>query len=138
MKFSRKSRPASNVNLTPLIDVVFLLLIFFMVTTTFKTESYLDLSLPSASATAEPVESKLNFTLFSNGDVYLNDRRLVNSDISTVSAAIKELSDGDHSQLVVIEADGQASHQSVVSLMDAISIAGYHKVHIQTSKLNRE
>lgn len=134
MKFKRVPREELDLNLTPLIDVVFLLLIFFMVSTTFQKESQISLQLPRASQdpTQAPVES-LEIVINAAGRFYINDQELVKSDLSSVQAALNELSGGQRDIPLSIRADAQTPHQAVVVAMDAAAKLGMLKMSIATS-----
>jgi len=134
MKFVRKHRVREGVNLTPLIDVVFLLLIFFMVSTTFKQNSQLSLELPTASVKAEVVEPVLTVQISHDGKMYLNERVLRGTDVAAVRAGIAELKNLDRDGLVTLEADQQASHQAVIVVLDALGQEGFSQVQMATSE----
>ncbi|WP_150303957.1 ExbD/TolR family protein [Pseudomonas saliphila] len=134
----RRTRPEEiSVNLTPLIDVVFLLLIFFMVSTTFTRETQLELDLPEA-ASGNPVESRnqqIELTISAAGEVAINDKALLAPGLDTIKSALQRESGGDTSLPVVITADGQASHQSVITVMDAAGQLGFSRLRLTTSEL---
>jgi biopolymer transport protein ExbD len=96
MKFRRQKRLDQGVNLTPLIDVVFLLLIFFMVTTTFTKQSKLIIKLPEASGeVAENSPQMLDLVVSAEGSYSLNGKNLINREIGTIMAALKQAAEGD-------------------------------------------
>lgn len=134
----RRTRPEEiSVNLTPLIDVVFLLLIFFMVSTTFTRETQLELDLPEA-ASGNPVESRnqqIELTISAAGEVAINDKALLAPGLDTIKSALQRESGGDTSLPVVITADGQASHQSVITVMDAAGQLGFSRLRLTTSEM---
>jgi len=111
---------APDVNLTPLIDVVFLLLIFFMVSTTFDKSSELSIELPEAS-TEQPPEKERSVTVAvdAQGRYYVEGRRLVNTKATTLVRALKKVTDGRSKVPLVIDADARTPHQAVVTVMDA-------------------
>lgn len=124
-----------DVNLTPLIDVVFLLLIFFMVSTTFDKHSKLKVSLPEAdSAVTEQVDDVIEMTVDSKGRFFINERELVNSDIDTLKAALKRVSAGNLEIPVVLRADANTPHHAVVTAMDAAAQSGLTRLSIATVK----
>jgi len=103
MQFRRQSQLEEGINLTPLIDVVFLLLIFFMVSTTFTKETHLTIDLPEASVGAEVVEqAAIDIVINSNGDYSVNGQALVNKQADTLSRALQSISDGAQDIPVVI------------------------------------
>ena len=149
MKFSRPEEEDVSLNLAPLIDVVFLLLIFFMITTTFNKDNVIDLSLPEASSEqAQPTEftvrvtvSKLNeiiietdqtrFKNVSGGGKSDSERR--RNLAKQISRAIESLQNDNPgmagvSPTIVIQADKDASHGRIIHLMDAISQLGINKI----------
>ena len=105
MKFSRRVKPEVDVNLTPLIDVVFLLLIFFMVSTTFTKDTQLNIDLPEASgADAVVADRQIEITVSRNGDYAINAVALVSNQIDTLKIAIEKVSGGDTTIPLVITA----------------------------------
>ena len=122
-----------EVNLTALIDVVFLLLIFFMVTTTFDRHAKLKVSLPEASTKAtqqhnEPVVLSID----AKGNYFINDRQVVNTSLDTLKQALRKTIGEDRDIGLVLRADGNTPHQSVVRAMDAASQLGITKLSIAT------
>lgn len=137
MKFRRSRKPDSGINLTPLIDVVFLLLIFFMVTTTFTQETRLLISLPEAGGeTVDAEPERLELTIDKEGNYALNGQSLINRDIKTIMAALKDASAGNRDLPVVITADAESSHQAVVTAMDAAGKLGFNQLQIATQQPN--
>ncbi len=133
MKFRRQKRDEVGVNLTPLIDVVFLLLIFFMVSTSFNRETQLSIDLPEASGeVAEAPERQVEVLIDEAGVYRVNGQKLVDSRLRTLQAAIYRISAGDTTLPMVITADAQASHQSVVRAMDAAGQMGFVHLSITT------
>lgn len=137
MKFKRQSRQAALVDLTPLIDVVFILLIFFMVSTTFTKTSHLAVDLPKSSGTAstETVE-RIEVVVDRNGQYSVNDRPLVNNQLDTLKKAIQSLSKGDNSLPFIITADANAAHQYVVRAMDVAGQLGFVRLSITTERMD--
>ena len=126
-----------EVNLTPLIDVVFLLLIFFMVSTTFDRHAKLKVSLPEASTKATQQQNDpLVLSIDAKGNYFLNERQIVNQQLSTLKQAIlKTLSETNaniEDVSLVLRADANTQHQSVVRAMDAASQLGLTKLSIAT------
>ncbi len=133
MKFARRTRNEVEVNLTPLIDVVFLLLIFFMVSTTFTKESQLSIDLPEASASPGTVaERTLEISITRSGEFAINDVALTNNKLQTLMNALQKVSDGDNTLPLVITADSATPHQSVVTAMDAAGQLGFSHLSITT------
>ena len=123
-----------SINLTPLIDVVFLLLIFFMVSTTFDTTSQLKIRLPEASESesSEPPR-KLNLLIDSEGKFFLNARELTDSKSATLRAALQRALD-DRMLPIVIQSDADSPVQSLVTAMDVVGQLGLTQVSIATTR----
>ncbi len=139
MKFRRQSREELNVNLTPLIDVVFLLLIFFMVSTTFTRETQLSVDLPEATGLArDEVDQQVEILIDESGEYRVNGRPLVDQRVRTLQAAIYEITNGDTTMPLVISADAQAAHQSVVRAMDAAGQMGFSRLSIASIQPPRD
>ena len=135
MKFQREVREELELNLTPLIDVVFLLLIFFMVSTTFQKESEISLQLPRASDTeVTSAQERIEIVINAAGRYYINDQELVKSDVTSLQNALYKVSGGQRDIPLTIRADAQAPHQSVVTAMDAAGQLGMLKMSIATSR----
>ncbi|PCI76337.1 MAG: biopolymer transporter ExbD [SAR86 cluster bacterium] len=135
MKFKRANREELAINMTPLIDVVFLLLIFFMVTTTFSRETRLLVNLPEADAEAsESNPAQIEILVARDGSFSINGRALVNSRIETLVQGLQIESGGDLSLPILLIADAEATHQSVVTAMDGIGQSGFTRLNIATQR----
>ena len=138
MNFRRTRREEVGVNLTPLIDVVFLLLIFFMVSTTFTRETQLKLDLPE-SASGEPVENQnleqIEVLVSATGEVTINGKSLISPNLDSLQTALQREAGGNNSLPVVITADAKASHQSVITVMDAAGQQGFSRLRLTTNEL---
>lgn len=136
MKFTRQRSQEVGVDLTPLIDVVFLLLIFFMVSTTFTRESHLQVELPEASG--EPAETselqQIDLVINAEGQFTLNDRPLVNNRRETLERGVRELAEGDNALPFIITADARTPHEFVVRAMDAAGRLGFARLSITTER----
>ncbi len=121
----RKESP--DINLTPLIDVVFLLLIFFMVSTTFDKENRIKVELPEAATQDEKVKEEvtLDITVDAVGRFYVNQQEVINTDIETLKSAIEKAAQGRHDLPVIIIADAKTPYQAVITVMDAASQLGF-------------
>lgn len=134
MKFARQKTTDISLDLTPLIDVVFLLLIFFMVSTTFDRETVLNVDLPEATGEKNETEVKvLDLQISVDGKYAINDQPLVNNELKTLKAAMMKISDGDTSMPLLISADKNAPHHAVVRAMDAAGQLGFSRLSIATS-----
>ncbi|WP_227367907.1 ExbD/TolR family protein [Halomonas sp. M20] len=130
MKFLRHSRDSVDVNLTPLIDVVFLLLIFFMVSTTFDTRQALELVLPdSGSATAQEA-SPVTLTITQSGEYRLGEQILDSA--QALRQALAAQVESARERGVVIEADTRTTHGAVVVALDQAAALGIQRVRIAT------
>lgn len=139
MKFPRRRRTDNGINLTPLIDVVFLLLIFFMVTTTFTKETRLLISLPEASgAPVENVPQTVELLVNAEGNYAVNGQNLINREIKTIMAALRDASGGNIEMPLIITADAEATHQAVVIAMDAAGQLGFSKLNIATQQTQEQ
>jgi biopolymer transport protein ExbD len=133
LKFRRQRLDDVSINLTPLIDVVFLLLIFFMVSTTFTRETQLSIDLPEASGPIKQApEEQIEILIDESGRYRVNGQGLVDGRMRTLQAAIYKLSAGDTTLPLVITADAQAAHQDVVRAMDAAGQMGFVHLSITT------
>ncbi|MGI9251712.1 MAG: ExbD/TolR family protein [Pseudohongiellaceae bacterium] len=133
MKFKRTNRTELAINITPLIDVVFLLLIFFMVTTTFSRETRLLVNLPEADGElAAEEEYPLEILVSRDGNYLINGRALVNNRMETLIQGLTLESGGDSSLSILLMADAEASHQAVVTALDGIGQAGFSRISIAT------
>jgi len=120
MKLGGKHKESLDVNLTPLIDVVFLLLIFFMVSTTFKKDTEIKIDLPEASA--KPLKHKqevFEIVVDTRGRYFLNNKELVNQELKTLKQVLIKNLGKASKRPFVIRADNNAPHGSVVKIMDA-------------------
>jgi biopolymer transport protein ExbD len=133
LKFRVQRREDVSINLTPLIDVVFLLLIFFMVSTTFTRETQLSIDLPEAEGQPrETVEEEIEILVDESGQYRVNGQALVDKRMRTLQAAIYKVSAGDTTMPMTITADAQAAHQDVVQAMDAAGQMGFIHLSITT------
>ncbi|MFI4956829.1 MAG: ExbD/TolR family protein [Gammaproteobacteria bacterium] len=132
MRFYARSKEPLSLNVTPLIDVVFLLLIFFMTSTTFLKETALEISLPSLHVLNEiPAKNTLRITVSRQGAYHVNDEALPNNAMATLSHALAATQAFDANTVVLIAADAHAPYQSVMRAMDAAGKLGYGKIQLQ-------
>lgn len=135
MNFRSGQRDELELNITPLIDIVFLLLIFFMVSTTFQTESQLRVQLPEAAEDSAPQSNDpLELVVSADGQYALGGRELTDNQIETLIGALRDVAGDDRERPLVIRADARAPHQSVVRAMDASSRVGLRNLSIATSR----
>ncbi len=141
MKFQSAQKEPLDINLTPLIDVVFLLLIFFMVSTTFQKSSEIQIELPEASG--KPPETRefvLEIGIDGMGRYFVNNRVLVDKKLATLKLAIQQtMTNTKRDKLhVTISSDKNASYQSVVTAMDAVNQLGLNKFSLTTKQSNKD
>lgn len=135
MKFRRKPRENVEINLASLIDVVFILLLFFVVTTTFTRETQLKVDLPEAVSGTPPEQTELKqveVLIGVDGTFSVNGKALLESNLSNLMAALHKESDGDNSLPLIISADGKTPHQAVITAMDAAGKLGFSHLRITT------
>ena len=130
MKFRSTLRDTPEITLTPLIDVVFLLLIFFMVSTTFERRSELSIELPEASADADaPEETVIDVVLDAGGSVTVDGEALTETRADALRHALANAAKGlDRAPQVVVSADARTPHQSVITVLDAARQAGLYRL----------
>ncbi len=122
-----------ELNLISLVDVVLLLVIFFMLSTTFVQEGRLRVQLPEAgTAAAEQSARPIVVTITAQGSYRVNERALVNNLRETLHAALRQVAGERRAQPVTIRADARATHQSVVTAMDVAARLGFTQVNIAT------
>ena len=135
MKFNSASPVEEvNINLTPLIDVVFLLLIFFMVSTTFDTTSQLKINLPEASQNEIKKEAQpLILMIDARGRFFLNSREISGQKSEALKAALEQVLNGAI-RPIVIQSDAETPVQSLVTAMDVVARLGLSRVSIATTR----
>jgi biopolymer transport protein ExbD len=136
----RPRRPAPpEINLAPLIDVVFLLLIFFMVSTTFKDDAEIQVQLPEAKGQENPADAprSVQIVIDAGGNYYVNDRQVVDRELDTLKKAIAGGVGADRELPVIIKADAKTPHQAVVTAMDAASQLGLLRFSFAATRLDR-
>ncbi|MGC3980791.1 MAG: biopolymer transporter ExbD [Steroidobacteraceae bacterium] len=123
-----------EINVTSFIDVLLLLLIFFMLATSFVTEGRINIRLPDASVQADNKAAKpsLEIGVNANGSYRVNDQELVNNSSDTLTAAINKVAGTEREQAVLIRADARATHQSVITAMDVLGRLGFKAISIAT------
>ena len=138
MNFKPHPPEEVDLNITPLIDVVFLLLIFFMVSTTFDHESEVNITLPKASkeiAQAKP--DAINIAIDGQSRIYINEKELLNSQISTIKEVLYDISADLKDAPIIISADEETPYQMVIKIMDAARQLGLVKITFAT-RINEE
>jgi len=133
VNFQKRRTEEPELNMTSLIDVVLLLLIFFMLSTRFIDEGRLQLRLPEAGVEPEAVSrDAVEIEVTAEGGYRVNGRPLINNSPDTLAAAIGKEAANNRATPVTIRADARATHQSVVTAMDVAAHAGYRQLNIAT------
>jgi biopolymer transport protein ExbD len=134
LRFQRKQREEVELNMTSLIDVVLLLLIFFMMSTKFIDEGRLQVRLPEAGIQPDEaaIKETVEIEVTAEGGFRVNGRDLVNNSPDTLATALARATDGNRAQPITIRADARAVHQSVVTAMDVAGRLGYRQINIAT------
>lgn len=141
MKFRSRERYTSGVDLTSLIDVVFMLLIFFMVTTTFDKNASIKIELPTASNIVVPQQGdKLELLIDGQGRYYINGREVLNNQPETLFQAMNQTLEemGNNTPPLVISADAGVNYQSVVTAMDIAGRLGLTNFSMATTQTARK
>jgi biopolymer transport protein ExbD len=133
---SRKSKEDPEINLIPLIDIALLLVIFFMLSSTFMQEGRMKIELPQASAvpTGRQKTDPLVIAVTQAGTYRVNDKELINASTDTLRAAIVETAGAKRDQEVTIRADARATHQAVISALDVLSKLGFQRIRFATTE----
>lgn len=137
MNLQPEKKNAIELNITPLIDVVFLLLIFFMVSTTFDKESRIRVDLPEAATKDEqtdPEKTVLDIIVDAQGRYYVNQQEVLNREPETLKRAIEHAAGERRDLPVIITADANTTHQSVVIVMDVASQLGLNHMTFSAKK----
>jgi len=141
MNLRPRRREPPDINLTPLIDVVFLLLIFFMVSTTFNDDARLRLTLPEADG--EPAQAGeldlLELVVDVSGRFSVDGGEVLGTDVGTLRRALKEATAGPEAadRPVLIRADAKTPHQAVMTALDALGQLGIKRVAFAASRTDQ-
>lgn len=122
-----------QIELVPLIDVVLVLIIFFVITSTFETRSTMQLQLPKASDQATPLPAKsLTILINANGRYFINDQEAVQTDVESLKRSIAQVAGSERHQPVLLRADARTPYQSVITAQDALGQLGFARIAIAT------
>jgi biopolymer transport protein ExbD len=134
MNLNVREKDEPEVNLTSMIDVVFLLLIFFMVSTSFVKQSQLSIRLPQTDNTnvMEELPEFIDLMITEQGTYLVNGRELINNKPETIRNALQKISGGNTSLPITISADANARHQYVITAMDVAGKLGFVQINIAT------
>lgn len=131
-RFSQKvNNEDSEINLTPMLDVVFIMLIFFIVTTSFVKEAGIEVNRPSASTTQQKTEANILIAIKNSNEIWI-DKRMV--DVRAVRANIERLKATNTQNSIVIQADKEAKTGTLVKVMDQVRLAGITNISVSTLK----
>lgn len=131
MKFRRQSRELEPMNLISLIDVMFFLLIFFMLSSTFTKETHLGVELPEATGEqSTDVKQQIEIVIGEQGSFSINGQSLINNEVDTLKSAILKVSEGKTDLPLLLTADAKTPHQYVVTAMDVAGQLGFTRLSI--------
>ena len=131
MKFYNNKERALSIEITPLIDIVFLLVIFFVVTSKIETNQYLSLDLPESKSFASALSNhSQNIILLESGVLIINNQEFSMTEIDKLMAGVAATF--SKSEVVVLSIESKAYHQWVISLMDGLQQLGFQNIQIKT------
>ena len=139
MNFQRyQAREALEINLIPFIDVLLVILIFLMITTTYSKYSELQINLPTADAQKQLERpNEINITVNAGGQYTINRRPLVFQNVTAFAEEMRRAAGELKDPVIVINADSNATHQSVIHIMEASRLAGYGHISFATQTQNK-
>ncbi len=139
MNFQRgRLQDEPEINLIPMIDVLLVILIFLMITTTYSKYAGLEINLPTADAQqTQEQTNEINVMVGLQGDVTVNKSAVGGRDIDAISQALKNAAGAAKEPVVVISADAKATHQSVIDVMQAAQLAGLSHISFATQNVSR-
>lgn len=129
-----RAQDEPHIDLVPLIDVILVLIIFFVITTTFDARSTLQLQLPTASEQNTPTPPRsLSVLINADGQYFINDHEVLRGDVESVKRAIADVAGSDREQPVLLRADARTPYQAVVTAQDALGQLGFRRIAIATA-----
>jgi len=136
MNFRRGAfREEPDINLVPFIDILIVIVIFLAVTTTYSKFAELKINLPVADASkAEQLPNQINVAVTSDGQYMINKNRIAFTTPSAFAVELQRASGGNTDPVIVINADAKATHQSVISVMEAARLAGFGRITFTTQQ----
>jgi biopolymer transport protein ExbD len=134
MDFRRgRTREEPEINLIPMIDVLLVIIIFLMLTTTYAKFSGLEINLPTADAAKQPEPpNEVNVAVTATGQVLVNKVPLTTPDVANIGDALRRAAGTQKEPIIVINADAKAAHQSVIDVMQAAQAAGFPHISFAT------
>ena len=138
MNFQRgREQDVPEINLIPLIDVLLVIIIFLMLTTTYAKFSGLEINLPTADAAKQAEQpNEVSVAVTATGQLLVNKAPLAATDIKSISEALRRAAGNNSDPVIVINADAKATHQSVIDVMQAAQSAGYPRISFATQSPN--
>ncbi len=129
-----RAQDEPHIDLVPLIDVILVLIIFFVVTTTFDARSTLQVQLPTASQqqNSEPPRA-LSVLVNADGHYFINDQEVLRGDVESLKRTIAQVAGDDREQTVLLRADARTQYQAVVTVQDALGQLGFRRIAIATA-----
>jgi len=127
----KRTKEDTEINLTPMLDVVFIMLIFFIVTTSFVKEAGIQVNRPSAATAEQKTKANIMVAIRNNNEIWI-DKRMV--DLRAVRANIEKLKSLNSQNSIVIQSDKEAKTDTLIKVMDQIRLAGITKISISTLK----
>ena len=128
-----RHREEPEINLIPLIDVLLVIIIFLMLTTTYAKFSGLEINLPTADSSQNPEQpQEVSVAVTASGQVLVNKSPLSTPDVPVIAVALRRAAGSQKDPVIVINADAKATHQSVVDVMQAAQSAGYPRISFAT------
>ena len=123
-----------DINVTSFIDILLLLLIFFMLATSFVSEGRMNIRLPNASTQPDDASSSppIQITVTAQGSYLVNDQALINNSAEGLMLAMNKVAGKSREQAVLVRADAASSHQAVVTVMDVVGRLGFRSINIST------
>lgn len=138
MNFQRgRGHDEPEINLIPLIDVLLVIIIFLMLTTTYSRFSGLEINLPTADTSSQAEQpNEVSVAVTASGQVLINKVPLLAADVKSISEALRRAAGDRPDPVIVINADAKATHQSVIDIMQAAQTAGYPHISFATQSPN--
>jgi biopolymer transport protein ExbD len=129
-----RTQDEPQIDLVPLIDVILVLIIFFVITTTFDARSTLQVQLPTASDQNNPEPPRsLSVLVNADGRYFINDQEVLRTDVESVKQTIAQIAGSDREQTVLLRADARTPYQAVVTAQDALGQLGFRRIAIATA-----
>ena len=134
MNFQRgRSREEPEINLIPMIDVLLVIIIFLMLTTTYAKFSGLEINLPTADASKQNEQpNEIDVAITAAGQVLINKSPLADANVKSIADALRRAAGSRPDPVIIINADAKAMHQNVIDVMQAAQTAGYPHVSFAT------